>query len=115
MPVLFRAIDARDGTEVVCDKANWEKHITSEHPEMADQMDVVKRAIENPFCIYQTTAHIRRQAFYRPSELPPPFDRGFVRIIVEYNSSRLFGRKGRVCTAFHTSSAKRGEVMIWPT
>ncbi|MCJ7490713.1 MAG: hypothetical protein MUP15_00900 [Dehalococcoidia bacterium] len=117
MPVLFRAIDARDGTEVTCDKRNWERHIAFEHPEMAGQMEAVRRTIEEPMSIYQIPAHLQRQAFFRPSDLPPHFNHGFIRVIVEYNIGRISRRKeGSVVTAFHTlSGPKRGEVMIWPT
>lgn len=116
MPVLFRATDPRDGTKVACDKSNWERHIAFEHPEMTGQMETVRRTIEEPMSIYQVPAHLKRQAFYRPSELPFPFSRGFIRVIVEYNIGRLSGRKrADVCTAFHVWAPKHGEVMIWPT
>lgn len=117
MSIAFRAVDPRDGTEVVCDKRNWEGHIASEHRELTGQMDAVRQTIEEPLSVYQVPAHVRRQAFYRPSELPPPYNRGYIRVIVEYNIGIVSGRKrGRVCTAFHTMSGpRRGEVMIWPT
>ena len=116
MPILFRVADVRDGTKVICDKGNWERHIEFEHPEMTGQTEAVRRTIEDPLSIYQIPSHLKRQAFYRPSELPPPFNRGFIRVIVEYNKGRLSGRKrGDVCTAFHVAWApKHGEVMIWP-
>jgi hypothetical protein len=97
---------------VHCSTQQWEEHVC-DHKEMVGHEDLVKRTIDDPFAVYQS-AHPRRQVFYRPSELPAPYHRGFIRVVVDYSLDWRSRESGFVVTAFHCTGVKQNEVIIWP-
>lgn len=76
---------------------------------------LVQKVIEDPLAIYQSASHPNRNVFYRPSELPPPFNRGYIRVIVEYERGWRGAVRGRVITAFLVDRPAQAERMLWPT
>ena len=77
---------------------------------MSGQEPLVALTIQEPFAVYQSDTHANRHVLYRPSTLPPPLNRGFIRAIVEYR-----GGEGWLITAFHTMAAKKRETrQLWP-
>lgn len=97
--------------DVVCYSEWWDTHIVGNHPELAAHDQSVRRAIGEPFAVYRSNTHPARHVFYRPSDLPRPFDRGFLRVVVDYSGREL----GRVITAFHVAGPKSSEnTLLWP-
>ena len=76
---------------------------------MRGQEDVVKRVLTDPDEIYQSNSDPNRQLFYRPSELPPPQNLGYVRVVVDYHA----GTTGAVITALHVDKPKSKDVLLW--
>jgi hypothetical protein len=110
----IRAVSPHNGATVTCSRRRWEKHIVAEHPEMDGAEAIVARTIGEPLAVYQSDTHTRRHVLYRPSELSPPFDRGFIRVVAEYRSGRWSRLRGYVVTAFLVAGPKKGEILIWP-
>jgi hypothetical protein len=110
----LKTVSPHNGAAVTCSHRQWEKHIVAEHPEMDGGEAAVERVINEPLAIYQSDTHPRRHVFYRPSELSPPFNRGFIRVVVEYRTRRWSGLRGHVVTAFLVAGPKKGEILIWP-
>ncbi len=104
----------RDGTRIVCSRSTWEKHIIAEHPEMRDGEQSVVQTVEAPQLIYQDRNHPDRRIFYRRSVLAVPYDRSYLRVVVDYRKMRL--RKsytGYVLTAFPVENTRKGDTLIW--
>jgi hypothetical protein len=113
MADIFKAVSPHNGVLVTCSRRQWEQHIVTRHLEMDGGEAIVERVINEPLAIYQSDTHPRRHVFYRPSEFPPPYDRGFVRVIVEYKTRRWGGLRGHVITAVLVAGPKKGEIPIW--
>lgn len=81
---------------------------------MADQEASVKKVIDEPMAVYLSDTHPHRHVLYRPSELKPPFDRGFLRVIVEYHIDARRRTNGRVITAFPVDRHNKTGEQLWP-
>lgn len=114
MPNLF-SVDDPNGVPVHCDKKWWAEHIEGRHPELSGHHEDVARAIAKPLGVYRSKTHASRRIFYAPSTaLPPPFDRGLIRVVVEFRRRALRGDRGQVITAMHTLRPAEGEILVWP-
>lgn len=72
---------------------------------------VVERTIREPLAIYRSNSHPARHIFYRPAVLASPYDRGFLRVVVDYTESA----RGAVITAFPVVGPKASENnQLWP-
>ena len=83
---------------------------------MAGQADIVAKVISDPLAVYQSPRYLNRQLFYRSSELAPPFNRGYMRVVVEFRKRRWKAElAGILITAYPVAAPDPDEVMIWPT
>jgi len=100
---------------VICTRERFEGHILgeSEHDELRDHEASVERAIIGPLAIYRDADYATREVYYRPSDLLPPYDRGFVRVVVEFAVDAGGGQSGTVITAYHAYRPKVTEVLLW--
>ena len=112
MATQFAATDP-NGVLITCNKRNWLEHIVERHPEMAAQETAVVATIERPLAIYQDANRANRRVFYRQGVLPHPFNRAYLRVVVEYRRHRA-GERGHAVTAFAVLRPKRGETILWP-
>ena len=116
LATLFSVGDPR-GLRVICTDERFFNHILgeSDHSELRGREDLLRSAIEEPFSIYRDADDASREIYYRPSELPAPLNRGYLRVVVEFRGRRRAARIGYVITAYHSSSGpKKGEVILWP-
>jgi len=103
---------------VTLSEETWEKHIVCEHPEMGamasrdEILSCISQTISNPLYICQDAIHSNRRNFYLPFILPKPYQRSYLKVVVEYRK-RWFGLKGYVRTAYSTTALKPGEKIIW--
>jgi hypothetical protein len=111
---LFRVQDPRD-LWIECTVQRFEQHILgeSEHEELRDHRLSIARAISNPLAIYRSARNANSEVYYAPSDLPAPFDSGYVRVIVEFRPMGIGVVEGEVLTAMWRNRPARGEVIIW--
>ena len=70
----------------------------------------VELTIREPLAVYESNSHPTRHICCRPAALASPYDRGFLRVVVDYEEGA-----GRVLTAFPVSAAKATErIQLWP-
>ena len=111
MSILFDTTDPR-GLSVRCEKKRWRQHIVAHHPGLENQLDLVKETIENPLMICRDATNPNREVYYSLGILPAPFDRLYLKIIVQF-SERAGKRYGTVITAYISDTPKTGEKPIW--
>jgi hypothetical protein len=104
----------KDGTNVICFKDTWDNHIVAEHPFMKGCEAYVKSAIERPYTVYQDSGSINRLIIYKPYVLPIPFEKEYLRIVLEYKNHIIRGITAKVITAYATRNIKQGDILIWP-
>jgi hypothetical protein len=81
---LITAISPHNGVPVTCSVGYWRDHVELHHPNMVGQAKLVEKVINEPLAIYQSPTDINRHLLYGVSVLPPPFNRGYIRVVVEY-------------------------------
>ena len=87
---LFEVIDKR-GIMVICEKAQWEIHITGGHPEVEDKLEIVKTTITDRDIIYQSEDDPKRDVYFAEIE-----NNKYMKVIVELTAPNF----GEVITAF---------------
>lgn len=114
MATLFSVIDPR-GFSVICATERFQDHILSEsgHEEMRGHEASMERTVVDPIAIYRDADYATRDVYYRPSDLPAPYERGFVRVVVGFSQVTGGGRSGTVITAYHAYRPKTAEVLLW--
>jgi|SRR5579859_4627349 len=103
----FQATDPR-GRIIICTLETWLFHILSNHPELAESADDIRRAIEKPQYgfIYRDVDYENRDIYYyRPSSQKYSYI-----VVVEFDEMN----RGEVITAYRISKRKSGERIIWP-
>ena len=92
-----------NGIIVTCSNAQWENHVVSEHPDMADAEEGVVNALEDPHVHGDSKTHANRQVFVRKGVSPQHHHSLFTRVIVE-----VAGNTGELITAFPTENPTGG-------
>jgi len=112
--VLVSSYTDRFGREIVLYEDTWYDHILDDHAEMADQLDELELAIAHAERITQDQSFASRQCYYRKGHLPWPYDRDYLKVVVELEDSS-FGRplRGVVVTAYPVEAIPRRETRIW--
>lgn len=99
------------GRIIRLDSLCWHNHILSRRPEFnGHEVACVQRTIESPDFVAFDVDDAHRECYYRPSPLPPPRDRLWVKVVVEFDA---FGA-GEVVTVYLTDRKKPGERQKWP-
>jgi hypothetical protein len=111
--VLFSCVD-RFGRQIVLYEDTWYDHILNDHAEMAGQIDVLEFAITRVERITQDLSFTDRQCYYHKGNLPWPYDRDFLKIVVELEASSVDRPlHGVVVTAYPVEAIPRRETRIW--
>ena len=101
--------------EVWCSEEYWHDHVITRHPELAGYEALAARCIEDPLAIYRSASHATRQIYYRPSELRSPYNRGFLGVVVEFESATGSDKRGIVLSVHRRETGPSpDEVLIWP-
>lgn len=117
---MAKIFEVRDpfGYLIACFEETWTEHIAKNHPEMAemarttDILKILAETVKTPYQVYQDVVHPRRRNFYNPFVLPRPYNRTYLKVVVEHR--RMVGRKvGMVITAYPTPNIKPGERLLW--
>ena len=109
MSCEFEASDY-EGKLVRCSHWRWDEHIAAKHTEMVNQQEVVRITINNPEHRYRSGRFPHRKLYYRRNVLPPPYEREYLLVIVNYPAS--LGEEGRVLSAYKTRRIKEGDDLI---
>ncbi len=111
--LVFSCAD-RFGREIVLYEDTWYDHILDDHAEMADQIDKLELAIAHAERITQDQSFASRQCYSRKGNLPWPYDRDYLKVVVELED---FGidrpLRGVVVTAYPVETIPRREARIW--
>jgi hypothetical protein len=108
MSELFRVTD-RWGRTIVLTELRWSSHIVAQHSEFAGQSPtIVADTLTAPALVNEDRLYPNREAFYRTSPLPPPWDALLIRVVVE------FGAIGEVVTAHLIKRPHHKETRRWP-
>jgi hypothetical protein len=110
--ILFSCADGF-GREIALYEDTWYDHILDEHAEMADQFDELEFAITHAERVTQDQSFADRQCYYRKGNLPWPYDRDYLKVVVEFDDSG-FDRPphGVVVTAYPVEAIPRREARI---
>lgn len=110
-------IDTRDpeGRRVICSQSWWLAKITSKHRELFGHERIVAAVIREPERIHQDVTYPRRRVHYGHGTLPAPYDRAWIRVVIEYPPISFDERPPNyVVTAFTSENLKEGEQVLWP-
>ena len=114
--VAFRCRDIR-GRTVELTRRQWDKHILNRHPELREQEQVVREAVERPDGIYRDVTLATRECYYmthrsfgRPLR---GIDFRLIKVVVEFHPTR-WDEPGQVITSYVVAQVKSGEVRLWP-
>ena len=112
--VLVLSCVVRFGREIVLYEDTWYDHVLDDHSEMADQIDALELAIAHAERDPQDQSFAGRQCYYRKGHLPWPYDRDYLKVVVELDDSG-FDRplRGVVVTAYPVEAIPRRETRIW--
>jgi hypothetical protein len=106
---IWRTQD-RLGREVVF-TTECRGHILDEHDDMADRLDAVRPAIEQPDYVTLDADYPHRENHYRRT----PSGRRYIKVVVEYRPVPPQGTWiGKVITAHICRKIKREEALLWP-
>jgi hypothetical protein len=112
--VILRSCADRFGREIVLYEDTWYGHIVGEHAEMAGQIDELELTIAHAERVTQDQSFADRQCYYRNGHLPWPYDRDYLKVVVEledFGVDRPLG--GVVVTAYPVEAIPRREAPIW--
>src|SRR5829696_8859716 len=111
--IVFTCTD-RLGREIVLYEDTWYDHILDDHAEMDGQFDELERSIANAERITDDQSFTDRQCYYRKGNLPWPYDRDYIKVVVELENPEV-GRplRGVVVTAYPVEAIPRREARIW--
>ena len=107
--VVLRCRDRWD-REIILTGRTWYDHVLRNHAELIDHLAAVERTIRRPQRVNLDKDYDDREIFYRRGVLPVPYDRDYLKVVVEFGNDP---RYGRVVTAFLTETIKAGEPMRW--
>jgi hypothetical protein len=106
---IWRTSD-RLGREVIC-TTDSHNHILGKHDVMADRLDAIRPAIEQPSYITRDADYPHRENYYRRT----PSGRRFIKVVVEYRPVPPQGTwTSEVITAYLSRKIKRKEAQLWP-
>lgn len=77
---------------------------------MVNQQETVKATISDPDHKYRSGRFPNRKLYYRQNVLPPPYEREFLLVIVNYPAG--LEEEGRVLSAYKTRRIKDGDDLI---
>lgn len=109
MPNVMICKDVR-GRSIALDRDQWVHHICDEHPELTDNLDAVRKTIEQPLFIMDDTGDADRQNYYLPWVLQAPYNNMYLKVCVHFDEDQ----PGFVVTAYPTPDIKSRERQIWP-
>ena len=104
----FETVDY-EGKIVRCSHWRWEEHIAAKHHEVLGQQEAVRITIGSPEYKYRSGRFPHRKLYYRRNVLPPPYEREYLLVIVNYPVGL---EEGRVLSAFKTRRIKEGDDLI---
>jgi hypothetical protein len=100
----------RHAREVVFTTARQD-HILDEHDDMAELMDDVRVAIEQPDLVTRDARYARRENHYRRI----PSTGGWIKVVVNYRPVPPQGTwEGEIITAYHVPRPVAKEAKQWP-
>ena len=111
--IIFHTFDYAH-REVLARFGRWILHIEARHPEVDEHFDAVERVLADPYRVTQDATYHNRLNYYRPSVLPAPYDRLYLKVCVVFYRIGQTGMIGEVVTAYPTTRIRRGEVQQWP-
>ena len=86
-------------------------HIRQRHDEIAERLDEVRTAVEQPDFITRDSEYTRREIFYRRT----PSGQGWLKVVVNYRPIPPQGTwAGEVITAYRIEERDDQEVQLWP-
>lgn len=94
----------------------WQDHIVAEHREVAEHVDAVQRAIEQPDLITRDVIYPNGENYYRMDGLPG-YPGKYLKVCVGYESIDRSGDlvAGEIVTAYPTRRVKGAEQQLWPS
>ncbi|MBX6723469.1 MAG: hypothetical protein IRY92_09580 [Dactylosporangium sp.] len=102
------------GRTIVLTGERWQNHILLEHAELTGNLDCVRIALEDPYCVMFDRDFPSRENFYRPFTLPRPYDRTYLKVCVDFGPGNpISDADGYVVTAYSTLTIKGGETQKW--
>ena len=110
MSCEFDAVD-RWGVPLVCSHEVWDGHILLEHDYMEGQQDAVTAAVSDPYHVYRPRGRRNRRLYYRPFVLRRSYMQHYLLVVADYPTGRR--EFGRIVTAYHRQTIKRGDVLVW--
>jgi len=114
MAVLLSAVDPW-GRAIKVTEEQWRRHVPPDHQELIDLEGAVAATLTAPTDVAYDADDGRRDSFYRLGVLPPPYDRLFLKVCVEFALSTVSSApRGFVVTAYPTQRIKQPEVLKWP-
>lgn len=112
--VILLSCTDRFGREIVLYEDTWYDHILDDHAEMAGQTDELERTIAHAERVTQDQSFADRQCYYRKGNLPWPYDRDHLKVVVELDPVGFAGPlRGVVVTAYSVESIPRREARVW--
>lgn len=112
MAEVLRCAD-RWGREVILYEDTWYDKILVDHPEVADELDVVELTLTNPDRVTFDTGHDTGENFCRFAVLRYPYDSLYLKVVVRFDERDDFAR-GVVISVYPTRDYSQGsERMKW--
>ncbi|MGH2617235.1 MAG: hypothetical protein ACRDJC_18535 [Thermomicrobiales bacterium] len=109
MAAIWQTLD-RFEREVVFTSARRD-HILQRHGDMADRLDEIRIAVEQPDFVTRDRGYSRRKVHYRRT----PSGQGWIRVVVNYRPVPPQGTwVGEVITAFRVEDRTIEEAQLWP-
>ena len=105
----------RWGREIVLPDYTWHNDILANHGELVGHLDAVDRTVRRPHRVTYDKDYSDREVSYRRGVLPAPYDRDYLKVVVEFRQSATVDLpRGRIVTAYTAERIKSGERSRWP-
>ena len=114
MSDVFRCAD-RWQRDIALTEQCWRLHVLNRRTYFRGHEAAVREALTDPLFVRHDAAFANRECFYRASSLPAPYERFFIKVVVEFRFDPVVAHEtGEVVTVYVTDREKPGEEQKWP-